>query len=488
MLHLLLHLLLLLQFQKPTPLKAYPTNAHAVPSPRRSSDVSANVIPYPLPESAEAERAVLGSIILDNRSYYDLPSGFTADLFHRPQNRALFEAMTELMDFDQPVDYLTLVEHLKATGRDVETIYVVSLADAVPSASRMEHYAGIVVARGVRRKLLHALTRATADARDLEKPVEDIQSALEHALVDASSGFGRKRTTSAEAAAAMLAQAQQARTTGAVRGALTGLPSLDKVLWINPSDLVLVGARPGNGKSILLYQIARHIGRTKPVLFINLEMADTELLQRGATSGGLDLEQVREPIHDAVWERLQDLAAELGQSQVEFLPERDPLAMLREASRMHRRSTGGLGALIIDYVQIVGLNSSHGANRDQQIGWFTSRLKRWADEHQCPVIAASQIRRLDTVLKGKSAEPELEDLRESGNLEQDSNSVLLLHVPGTIRGTHEQRKNDFRTTVLKVAKNRHGRARERVNLRAQFEHARFVDPKAPTDESEEAEV
>jgi replicative DNA helicase len=427
------------------------------------------------PNDLEAEQAVLGAIMLDNTAFYDLPSGLIAEDFYRAPHQVLFTLATELIAAKQPVDVITLMHAAEERGGAHlvgGSAYVSGLPDVVPSTANLAHYAKIVREKAIRRRMAHVHDLAVKLAHDETKPIGEIVAEVEEFLSTIDQAGGPIRRRERDVVRGVLNRVDD-RFEGKLddRAITIGIPIVDDEVRVHAQDLVVIGAPTAGGKSVLLSQIARNVGarkNPKPVLIASLEMSGEELAERRLMDvGSLSIEDVRYPRTQYLQDKLGKAADEVWtQSRVEYLERCWDLRMiLREARRMKRRE--GLAALFIDYLQILSFPPEWGSTRDQQIGTATRMLKRFAVEENVPVILASQLRRLEGRV------PTKDDLRESGNIANDANLVLILWIPGTVEGTEEWKRGDKRTARLLVAKQRQGRSMFEIDLVQVFEHARF---------------
>jgi len=438
------------------------------------------------PNNLQAEQAVLGSILIDNAAFYDLPTGFNASDFYRVEHREVFTTIAGLIDAGKPADVLTVSQALTHAEAKAQPDYVVSLSDVVPSTARIGEYAGIVMDLALRRRLIHAYGETLEDASDLSIPTSDVQLSAEKRL-SAVQDRRVRFTTARESAKSLVRDMSKLFDEGErPRGVTTGLELLDRELWVHPTDFVVVGGRPGDGKSVLLWQIARHVAKKLPVMVVSIEMNERELAQRAVMDySDLSIGQVRLPRTQEEQKKYLEAAEVYAALDITFVPSRDAQTILREATRMKRKR--GLGLLVIDYLQLVSLPREWGDNRDQRIGEFTGRIKAFSAEEGVPTLAASQLKRIQHLERGRDPRPTLEDLRESGNIEQDSNSVVLLYRPGVVEGTHENKAGNWRKAEAIIAKQRMGGARLSIPLVAHFEYSRFREPtEAESAEQEEA--
>lgn len=442
----------------------------------------------------QAEQAVLGAVLLDHRVYFELPPRLKPTDFHFHQHRALFTAFGELAEAKTPIDTLTVTRHLTERQRlgDVGgASYVAELPDVVPSVANVGAYAQAVLDASDGRKLVHRLNEAMKFARDESVPILDRKARVEQILAQ-DDADDEPIEAERDVVKRVMSRVEAAFEESSIRGFKTGIQSVDDGFFANPTDLIVLGGRPGHGKSVLASQIADNVGRTGPVLFIPLEMrADEVVTRRLMDRGSLTIEDVRNPRSNNAAERLLKACEELyAETRVRYFRCRELPTILRAATRMKRRE--GLKLLVIDYLQRLNLWGLPGETRDQQIGCATERLKSWADDNEVAVLLLSQLSRPPKVPRAAGAKPRpapfptINDLRESGNIEADANGVLLLHIPGLIDGTPEAKAKDKRTTFLIGAKQRSGEGNVVFPLRAVFEHARFSEP-PPEEEQDEPE-
>lgn len=441
----------------------------------------------------QAEQAVLGSVLVDGRVFFELPPRLKTADFHFNQHRVIFEAFLALAEAKTPIDTLTITRHL-AEQSNLQAAggasYIAELPDCVPSIANVNAYAQAVLDQADGRKLVWRVNEAAKVARDESISILDRKARVEQLLAmdDADDEPIEDERVVIKRVLSRIERAGDGEI--AVRGMKTGIQSVDEGFFVNPTDLVVIGGRPGHGKSVLASQIADHVGRTGPVLFISLEMrADEIVTRRLMDRGSLTIDDVRNPRTNEAAQRLVAACEQIyAETRVRYFRCRELPTILRAATRMKRRE--GLKLLVIDYLQRLNLWGLPGETRDQQIGCATERLKNWADDNECPVLLLSQLSRPPKVPRSGNKPrpapfPTINDLRESGNIEADANGVLLVHIPGLIDGTPEAKAKDKRTAYLIGAKQRSGEGNVTFPLQAVFEHARFAEP--PPEEPDESD-
>lgn len=448
------------------------------------------------PQSLQAEIGVLGCILLDNRSFHspDFPSALRPEDFYRTPHQVIYRTMVEMLVENEPVDIVTLVERLQSKGlleAAKGAAYLSGLTDQVASTANVKAYAAIVLEKSVRRAVIWAHSEAINVAYDDLVPANEVLQRGEELL--AAVPAPRANAVTMRQAVLKVWKSIEERwddaNPAASRAFFTGFKKLDEILRIRKSHFVIVASRPGDGKTTWLLQTARRVAaKVGPVAFVSIEMEDEELVEKALQdAGNLHEPDVIRPRSEAADRTLRQASDDLAPLPITILDEDDPVTIMREALRM-KRSKAGLAALFIDYIQLLEISRDWGENRDIRLGQLTRRLKRFAKTHDVPVIAAAQLKRIDHLQKGRSPVPTLNDLRESGNLEQDANSVILLYRPGVIQGTEEHDRGDWRYTRAIVAKNRGGRANVYAELVAEFEYQRFVEMPMREEESPQVEM
>lgn len=441
----------------------------------------------------QAEAAVLGALMLDGKTFFELPPRLRAVDFHFRQHRVVFEAIAELAEKKSAIDILTLSNHLKDTGRVDEAggyAYLTHLPNEVMSTANLGHWAQLVLDQSDARKLRWRLSEAQKIAADESIPILDRKAKVEHiiSLDDADDEPIENERDVVKRVMGRIDQAADGEI--AIRGMKTGLASLDEIFFANPTDLIAIGGRPGHGKSVMASQIADFTGmHYGPVLFIPLEMrADEVVTRRIMARGSLRIDDVRNPRTNDSAKRLLDTCTKLyDETRVQYFRCRELPTILRAATRMKRRM--GLKLLVIDYLQRLNLWGLPGDNRDQQIGYATDKLKSWADDNEVTTLVLSQLSRPPKAPRVSRKPmpapwPGLSDFRESGNIEADINAGMIMHVPGLIDGTPEAKAKDKSTAYAVVVKQRGGEAMVAVKLKAVFEHSRFAEPPPEEDEKE----
>ena len=412
------------------------------------------------PHSIEAEEAVLGSLLIDPDALFEVSSFLRADAFYRAQNRWIYESMLALSENRVPLDVVTLIEELRRRER-LEEIggesTVISLLNAVPTSINVEAYGKMVEAASIRRKLLLA---AGSIAKLAYNEAEDINVVLdrsEHTLFSIS----EQRTTRdlqpvREIAGAYLERMELLRERGdEFIGIPTGFTDLDKMLsGLNKSDLVIVAARPGMGKTALEISIALNAARRydKRVAMFHLALPGEQLLQRMiAAETRIDSQLLRRgELADHEWAIFLEALGRLSETRIyiDDTPSISPMQLRTKCRRLYAEH--GLDLVMIDYLQL--MQAEHPtSNRVQEVSEISRELKGLARELDVPVIAAAQLSR--AVESRQNKRPQLSDLRDSGSIEQDADVVMFIYRDDYYNPDSSERPN---IAEINVAKHRNG--------------------------------
>jgi replicative DNA helicase len=389
------------------------------------------------PWSEDAERAVLAAMLLSVEAIVTAGELVTEDMFYREGHRRLYRAMMAVHNAGAVVDPLTLANELDqrgdlagAGGKD----YIAELLDEVPTAANVEHHCKIVREKALRRRLIETATSLVREGHESPAGAAELLDLAEHKILElnetrGSEGFVKIKSLLWSA----MERIEQLRTAG---GSLTGVPSgfgdLDKMtLGFQPSDLVIVAARPSMGKTAFVLNVAQFaaIEGNVPTAIFSLEMSTESLLLRMlASEGYVDAQRLRSgqlTAQDA--SNLAKAAALLGQAPI-WIDDTPGLSVLELRSRARRlKSQSDIKLLIVDYLQLVSGPDSE--NRQQEVSAISRALKALAKELAIPVIALSQLSRASEQRGGENRKPQLSDLRDSGAIEQDADVVLFIYRP-----------------------------------------------------------
>lgn len=388
-----------------------------------------------LPHSLEAERAVLGGILVDNDRFEQAAAVLTGEMFFRVAHRRIWAALAALSARQSVLDLVTLREALERSGEleDVDgPAYLASLIDGVPRSTNVPHYAQIVCELHTRRALIQQAARlmeaAAHDDAEAGALLDAGVAGLMALSAQASPGDLVDGPRLASEAMAWLEDVQQRRGQGSVSGTTTGIRELDDMTdGLQPGDLIVLAARPSQGKSALALQLA--LAADGPCAFFSLEMSRAQLAARAlATLGRVDGWAMRRGYlgreEQARVARAMDILAESGLSIDDTSAQTVP--QIRAKARRWQVSRGGLRLVVVDYIQLLKPATKSG-NREQDVAEMSRGLKALARDLQVPVLALAQLNR--AVEQQRDREPTLANLRESGALEQDADAVWFLHRP-----------------------------------------------------------
>ena len=421
------------------------------------------------PQSIEAELSVLGAMMLKPQAVSQAVELLHADDFYRQAHRAVFEAMEELLRNGEPVDIVTVTESLKKSGLldQVGGIsFLANLTNTVPSTANLAHYAKIVKEKAVLRALIDASTEIAGAAYEAS---EDIAEQLDDAERKILAIAGGQTTTAFIPAKEVVFDAvdrvsELAKAKGGITGLSTGLATLDNVTrGLQPSDLIIVAARPAMGKTAFVLNVAAHVA------FFSLEMPREQLVHRiFCAEGQIDATRLaRGELDDEEWSRLVKVADRMMKTNLYF-DDTSSTTVLDIRTRARRlKAEHGLDLVAIDYLQLIQA-PGRAENRTLAVAEMTRSLKVLARELDVPIVVLSQLSR---ATEGRSDKrPMLSDLRESGSIEQDADIVMFLYR----EDYYNQDTENANITELSIAKHRNG-ATDTVRMFFQKEYTRFRD-------------
>ena len=393
-----------------------------------------SIIKRILPNSLEAEQCVIGSMVMDMDAITTACEFINADDFYHKQYALLFEAMTELYNEGKPVDPVTLQERLKTKNAPEEVASLGFLGDlvtAVPTSANIRHYAKIVQEKSLLRKLIRTTEAIENDCYSGQEPLEVIMEDAEKNMfkvlqTGGSSDYVPIKDVVIEALEKI---EMAARSKGAVTGLSTGFTDLDyKTSGLQPSDLILIAARPSMGKTAFALNIAQYIATrlNETVAIFSLEMSKVQLVNRLiAMESHVDSQGIRTgQLNENEWESLIEGAGVIGSSKL-IIDDTPSISVseLRSKCRKYKLEHD-LKIILIDYLQLM-TGSGKTDSRQQEISDISRALKALARELNVPVVALSQLSR--AVEKRDDKRPMLSDLRESGAIEQDADVVMFLY-------------------------------------------------------------
>ncbi len=412
-----------------------------------------------IPHNREAEEAVLGSVLVNTEVYYDLAHFLSADDFFLHRNQWIWEAFTRLQEQRRPIDLLTVGEQLDSQGRLVEIgghAYLTGLINNVPSSIHAEAYGHMVEEAATRRRLLDAANRIARLAHQSDTLLEDVVNEAEKAVFGVSE---QRLPHQLQPIRQVLSEYYDridylARHKDETIGVPTGFIDLDRLLGgMQPSDLLIIAGRPGQGKSGFCISVAKNASQLhkQHVAMFSLEMSNEQLVQRlVAQETGINSQKLRlGEIQDEEWPLFTQAVSALGETHIylDDTPSISPLQLRTKCRRLHMEV--GLDLIIIDYLQLM-TGDTRMENRVQEVSYISRNLKALARELNVPVLAAAQLSR--AVEQRSDKHPLLSDLRESGSLEQDADIVMFIYRPDQYE-TDTLKQN---IAEIMVAKHRNG--------------------------------
>jgi replicative DNA helicase len=399
-----------------------------------------------LPHNLEAERTVLGAVLVDNAAFSSAAEVLTREDFYRESHRRIFEAMAVLAERSQPIDLVTLKNELLRGGA-LEAAggaaYLGSLLDGVPRITNVEHWSRIIKERAVLRNLIHASNRIVQSCFEGEDEAAVLLDRAEKAIFDIAErrirqGFVGIREIVKESFRTI---DQLSQSKEMVTGLPTGFVDIDEMTsGLQKGELVIVAARPAMGKTSFCLNVAQHASMRagETVGIFSLEMSKEQLVLRMLCSDSrVDAHKLRTGrLQEKDWARLAKAYADLSASKV-FIDDSSTLSPLEMRAKCRRlRAEHGLGLVVVDYLQLV-TSTGRVENRQQEISAISRSLKGLAKELSVPVVALSQLSRAPEARTDRR--PQLSDLRESGALEQDADIVMFIYREEEYKPSDENR-------------------------------------------------
>lgn len=425
------------------------------PNPDSKGDGRQQEVPY----DRQAEEAVLGSVLVNPDVFYDVAHFLKAEDFFLHRHRWIWEAFTGLHEQRLPIDILTVSEELERQGRLEEIggpAYLTALISNVPSSLHAEAYGKIVEETATRRRLIEAANQIARLAFQAGTPLEDVVNDAEKAVFGVSE---RRLTHQLQPLKQVLSEYYDridylARHQDETIGVPTGFIDLDRLLGgMQPSDLLIIAGRPGQGKSGFCISAARNASQLhkKHVALFSLEMSNEQLVQRLiAQETGIDSQRLRlANLHDDEWPIFTQAVSALSDTHIylDDTPAITPLQLRTKCRRLHMEI--GLDLIIVDYLQLMS-GDTRIENRVQEVSYISRNLKALARELNVPLLAAAQLSR--AVESRRPPRPILSDLRESGSLEQDADIVMFIYRPDQ----YEEDTLKQNIAEIIVAKHRNG--------------------------------
>ena len=471
------------------------------------------------PNNVEAERAVLGSVLLDARGRNGdrvmdlcLTGGIVPETFFDPRNRTVYQTMLDMNRASKPLDPLTLMEELRVTGK-LDTLggsgYVEALLDQVQTTANAEYYLSIIRAKHLRRTMIERASRVVEKCYD-EGEYPDPQTVLGEAEKDFLSigTHGDKTMPWSAAVEDSFRRIDKMFSSNGdtFEGLSTGLVHLDeKLQGLKPSEMIVIAARPSVGKTSLAMNIAESAamgqmltlkgngyppvvvdgGKRHPVMIFSLEMP-VEALTKRMVSGRAHINMWRlnrnmcaKSEKEVMTQNLFQAVGELKAAPI-FVDDSAGLDIMDLRARARRaKKAHGIELIVIDYLQLCKCNEKAKQGRQLEVSEISQQVKAMAKELKIPVIVLSQLSRANEQRGDKFEKPKLSDLRDSGAIEQDADVVFLLRRPS--RNSQDPESSDQQLAIIDVAKNRNGEIGE-VRVNFVREYTRFEDRPLPAGE------
>ena len=415
------------------------------------------------PHDLVAEQSVLGAVFIAPDTIISLADELVPDDFYKPANKIVFKTMLSLLEKSEPIDATTMVSALTNQG-DISNIgginYVVELVNSTPTSKNVEHYAKLVKEKATLRKVIADLSDSLSSAYQGDVSIDDLIAKTEKSLLDISNqnaGTGFRNVADILDTHMQIVETRS-QTDGFVTGISTGFIGLDKITTgLHEGNLIILAARPAMGKTALALNIAKHVATVerKPAVIFSLEMGAEELIERMVASEGMipGYHLKTGNLSTDEWKRLVHAQSNLYDVPI-FVDDTAGIRIsdIRSKARKLSQEMGGLGIIIIDYLQLI--TGSKRENRQQIVSEISRELKILAKDLRVPVIALSQLSR--SVEQRQDKRPMLSDLRESGSIEQDADIVAFLYRDAYYQKEQADSQEANNVTELILEKNRHG--------------------------------
>lgn len=427
------------------------------------------------PNNIDAEKSVLGAVLVSPDALLDIIDIIRPDDFYRKDHETIFSAMMDLFNANRPIDVVTVTEKLSSLGvlDKVGGIpYLGSLADEVPLASNAPQYARIVAEKALQRRLIKCAQDISKNAYE---PEGDVSAALEFAeqsVLDVMQNRASKSYVQIkDVLPEVFTKLEEASKSSGLSGISTGFYDLDKMTaGLHDSDLVLIAGRPAMGKTAFMLNIARHaaVKERVPVAIFNLEMSKQQLATRMlSTESGVESEKLRNgDLADSDWTKIAEGMSVLSGAPIYFDDSTDVSVQSIRAKCRKLKMEKDIKLVFVDYLQLMQGKTGRSDSRAQEVGDISRSLKVMARELNVPVIVGSQVNR--ELEKRADKRPMLSDLRESGSIEQDADIVMFLY-----RDEVYNPETEFKGVAeVILAKHRNG-ATGTCNLIFDAEHSAF---------------
>lgn len=438
------------------------------------------------PQDVEMEKVVLGAILLEKNALTQVVDILKPEVFYSAQHQLIYNAIQSLFSSSNPIDILTVTAQLQKTGELVSAggaYYISSLTTRVGSSAHVEYHARILLQKHIQRSLIAVSSNIITEAYEDTTDVFDLLDTAESNIFKVSEGLIGKEIIPMQALVGQaIKDVEAAKNHGTgITGVESGFTSLDRVTsgW-QKSDLIILAARPGMGKTAFVLSMARNaaVEFKRPVALFSLEMASLQLVNRLVSSEtGISVEKMKKgTLEDHEFEQLNALSGKLAEAPL-YIDDTPALSVFQLRAKARRlKAQFDISMIIIDYLQLMTVGGDNkSGNREQEISTISRSLKGIAKELNVPVIALSQLSRA-VETRGGTKRPQLSDLRESGAIEQDADMVCFIYRPDYYGFDADESGNPYPQglTEIIIAKHRNG-ALEDIPLRFIGALSKFTD-------------
>ncbi len=436
------------------------------------------------PQAVELENAVLGALLIQSDAIFLIMDILKPESFYKPANQLIFEAIRQLGVSNKPIDIMTVADELRGMKKLEEAggeIYLSELTDRVATSSHLEYHARLVHQKFIQRELIKASDQIMTKAFDDSEDVENLINFAESSIFNISEGNIKNETQKIDIllSAAMENITEASKNQNKLIGIPSGFTDIDRYTagW-QPSDLIIIAARPSMGKTAFVLSVARNMAveHKAPVAIFSLEMAGLQLVNRLISAETeLDGDKIRRGnLAEHEWTQLERKIGSLNNAPL-FIDDTAAISIFELRAKCRRLvRTHGVKAIIIDYLQLMTAGMDIKGNREQEVSIISRNLKAIAKELNIPIIALSQLNRSVETRSGDKR-PQLSDLRESGAIEQDADMVFFIHRPEYYGITEDTDGNSIiGLAEIIIAKHRNGKTGS-AWLKFKADYAKFTD-------------
>lgn len=436
------------------------------------------------PQAVDLEEVVLGALMLEKEAVNAVIDILTPEVFYKEAHQLIFAAIKDLFTKSEPIDILTVTNHLKSTN-DLDAVggayYISQLTNRVVSSANIEYHSRIILQKHIQRQLIQISSETIKDAYEDSADVFDLLDNAENKLFQISeNNLRRNYDQMPDLVKLAIEDIEKAKNSGSqLRGVPSGYTELDRITqgW-QKSDLIILAARPSMGKTAFALNMARNaaVDFNKPIAFFSLEMSSVQLVTRLISSEtSLTADKLRTGrLEEYEWQQLNTKVTPLINAKI-FIDDTPQLSVFDLRAKCRRlKQQHDIQMIFIDYLQLMTAKTEKNGNREQEISNISRSLKSLAKELNIPVLALSQLSRSVETRPG-SKKPILSDLRESGAIEQDADMVLFIYRPEYYGLSEDEDHSSTKgKAVVSIAKHRNGKLGD-VELRFVGQYARFED-------------